>query len=74
MSVIISVIVISGSASEKFAVVQLITCPHGDVIDRLLEDVAEHAEEMNEYILENLELTPFECDGMWIAVKKTEKG
>jgi hypothetical protein len=38
-----------------------------------LEDMAEHAEEMNDYLRRNLDLTPFECDELWSVVKKTEE-
>lgn len=54
--------------------IERITGHHRDTIGRLLEDMAEHAEEMNNYLIKNLELTPFECDELWSTVKKTEEG
>ena len=35
--------------------------------------MAEHAEEMNAYLIKNLGLTPFECDELWSFVKKKQK-
>jgi hypothetical protein len=35
--------------------------------------MAEHAEQMNEYLIENLGLSPFECDELWSVVKKNRK-
>jgi transposase-like protein len=53
--------------------IERITGHHRDTIGTLLEDMAEHAEEMNEYLTENLGLTPFECDELWATVKKNRK-
>ena len=53
--------------------IERITGHHRDTIGRLLEDMAEHAEEMNEYLIKNLVLTPFECDELWSFVKKNKK-
>jgi len=53
--------------------IERITGHHRDTIGDLLEDMAEHAEEMNEYLTENLGLTPFECDELWSTVKKNRK-
>ena len=53
--------------------IERITDHHRDTIGRLLEDMAEHAEQMNEYLIENLGLTPFECDELWSIVKKNRK-
>ena len=39
----------------------------------MLEDMAEHAEEMNEYLIKTLRLTPLECDELWSFVKKNKK-
>jgi len=50
-----------------------LTGHHRDTIGRLLEDMAEHAEEMNAYLTKNLGLTPFECDELWGRVKKNRK-
>ena len=53
--------------------IERITGHHRDTIGRLLEDMAEHAELMNDYLIENLGLTPFECDELWSIVKKNRK-
>ena len=53
--------------------IERITGHHRDTIGILLEDMAEHAEEMNEYLIQELKLTPFECDELWSMVKKTKK-
>lgn len=53
--------------------IERITGHHRDTIGRLLEDMAEHAEQMNEYLVSNLGLTPFECDELWSIVKKNRK-
>ena len=50
-----------------------ITGHHRDTIGRLLEDMAEHAEAMNEYLIKNLGLTPFECDELWSNAQKNKK-
>ena len=53
--------------------IERITGHHRDTIGRLLEDMAEHAEEMSEYLIQELELTPFECDEFWGMVKNNRK-
>ena len=53
--------------------IERITGHHRDTIGRLLEDMAEHAEQMNDYLIENLGLTPFECDEFWSFVKKNRR-
>lgn len=53
--------------------IERITGHHRDTIGRLLEDMAEHAEQMNKYLIHNLALTPFECDELWSIVKKNRK-
>jgi hypothetical protein len=53
--------------------IERITGHHRDTIGRLLEDMAEHAEVMNAYLIKNLGLTPFECDELWSFVKKNKK-
>lgn len=53
--------------------IERITGHHRDTIGRLLEDMAEHAEQMNDYLIENVELTPFECDEFWSFVKKNKR-
>ena len=53
--------------------IERITGHHRDTIGRLLEDMAVHAEQMNDYLIENLKLTPFECDEFWSFVKKNRR-
>jgi len=54
--------------------IERITGHHRDtIIGRLLEDLAEHAEQMNDYLIKNLGLTPLECDELWSFVKKTKE-
>jgi hypothetical protein len=53
--------------------IERITGHHRDTIGRLLEDMAEHAEKMNEYLIKNIGLTPFECDELWSFVKNKKK-
>ena len=53
--------------------IERITGHHRDTIGRLLEDMSEHAEQMNEYLVQDLGLTPFECDEFWTTVKKNRK-
>ncbi|MDY6864823.1 MAG: hypothetical protein SVY15_02450 [Halobacteriota archaeon] len=53
--------------------IERITGHHRDTIGRLLEDMAEHAEKMNEYLLHDIGLTPFECDELWSTVKKNRR-
>jgi len=53
--------------------IERLTGHHRDTIGRLLKDMAEHAEQMNDYLIENLALTPFECDELWSIVKKNRR-
>ncbi len=53
--------------------IERITGHHRDTIGRLLEDMAEHAEQMNDYLIKNLGLTQFECDELWSMVKKNRR-
>lgn len=53
--------------------IERITGHHRDTIGRLLEDMAEHAEEMNDYLINNSGLTPYECDELWSMVKKNRR-
>jgi hypothetical protein len=54
--------------------IERITGHHRDTIGRLLEDMAEQAEEMNEHLIKNLGLTPFECDELWSFIEKAPFG
>ena len=53
--------------------IERITGHHRDTIGRLLEDMAEHAENMNDYLIRELSLTTFECDEFWTTIKKNRK-
>lgn len=53
--------------------IERITGHHRDTIGRLLEDLAEHAEKMNEYLVTNVGLSPMECDELWSMVKKNRR-
>jgi transposase-like protein len=53
--------------------IERLTGHHRDTIGTLLEDVAEHAERMNDFLIRDLKLTPFECDEFWSMVKKNRK-
>jgi transposase-like protein len=53
--------------------IERITGHHRDTIGRLLEDLAEHAEEVNEMLIQNLKLGQFEVDELWTTVKKSRK-
>ncbi|NOQ28529.1 MAG: hypothetical protein GQ566_00305 [Methanosarcinales archaeon] len=53
--------------------IERITGHHRDTIGRLIEDMAEHAAEMNGYLIKTLGLTPLECDELWSFVKKNKK-
>lgn len=53
--------------------IERITGIHRDTISRLLEDMAEHAEKMNQLLIVELDLTPIECDEFWTFVKKNKR-
>ena len=53
--------------------IERLTGHHRDTIGVLLEDMAEHAQEMNEYLIENMGLSQYECDEFWAFVKKKRK-
>ena len=53
--------------------IERITGHHRDTIGTLLEDMAEHAQNMNDYLIHDLGLTQFECDELWSTVKKNRK-
>ena len=50
--------------------IERITGHHRDTIGNLLTAVAEHATEMNDILIQELGLTPVECDEFWTFVKK----
>jgi phosphatidate phosphatase PAH1 len=53
--------------------IERITGHHRDTIGHLLTDIAEHATQMNEILIHDLELTPIECDEFWTFVKKNKR-
>ena len=53
--------------------IERITGHHRDTIGKLLEDMAEHAQQVNQALLRNLNLTQYEMDELWTTVKKTEE-
>ena len=53
--------------------IERITGHHRDTIGRLLEDLAEHAEEINDMLIRNLGLGQYELDELWTTIKKNRK-
>lgn len=53
--------------------IQRITGHHRDTIGNLLEDMAEHAEQVNRTLLRSLDLTQYEMDELWTTVKKNRR-
>jgi transposase-like protein len=53
--------------------IERLTGHHRDTIGVLLEDIAEHAQKMNAYLIKNLGLSQYECDEFWTFVKKKRK-
>jgi transposase-like protein len=53
--------------------IERITGHHRDTIGRLLEDMAEHAEQVNKTLLCKENLTQYEMDELWTTVKKNRK-
>lgn len=53
--------------------IERITGHHRDTIGRLLEDLAEHAEAVNDLLIKNLGLGEYELDELWTCVKKNRK-
>jgi transposase-like protein len=53
--------------------IERITGHHRDTIGNLLEDMAEHAEEVNRTLLRKLDLTQYEMDELWTTVKKNRR-
>ena len=50
-----------------------ITGHHRDTIGRLLDDLAKHASTVNELLLNEVKLSPFETDEFWTFVKKNKR-
>ena len=53
--------------------IQRLTGHHRDTIGELLEDMAEHAQNVSVYLMKNLGLSQYECDEFWTFVKKKRK-
>ena len=53
--------------------IERVTGHHRDTIGNLLEDMAEHAEQVNKTLLCDLKLTQYEMDELWTMVKKNRK-
>ena len=53
--------------------IERITGHHRDTIGRLLEDLAENAEYVNESLLRSIPLEQYEMDELWTVIKKNRK-
>jgi len=53
--------------------IERITGHHRDTISRLLKDLAEHAEMVNNILLSEVKLSPIEVDELWSTIKKKQK-
>ncbi len=53
--------------------IERLTGHHRDTIGSLLEDMAEHAEQVNNYLIKNAGLSQHECDELWTFIKKKKK-
>ncbi len=53
--------------------IERITGHHRDTIGKLLEDMAEHAEQVNNTLLRDLDLAQYEMDELWTTVKKNRR-
>ena len=53
--------------------IERITGHHRDTICRLLEDLAIHAEYVNDILLKDVKMDRFEMDEMWTTIKKNRK-
>ena len=53
--------------------IERITGIHRDTIGRLFEDLAVHAEFVNDILLNEIKLGQFEVDEMWTTIKKNRK-
>lgn len=56
-----------------FRSIERITGHHRDTISRILEDLALHAEVVNDILIQEVELGQFEVDEMWTFIKKNKK-
>jgi hypothetical protein len=53
--------------------IERLTGHHRDTIANLLEDMAEHAAELNNYLIKDLGLSQYECDEIWTFIKKKKR-
>jgi hypothetical protein len=53
--------------------IERLTGHHRDTIGTLLEDMAEHASEVNAYFMKDLGLSQCECDEIWTFIKKKKR-
>ena len=53
--------------------IERLTGHHRDTIGNLLEDMAEHATELNDYLIKDIGLSQFECDEIWTFIKKKKR-
>ncbi|MDR1993560.1 MAG: hypothetical protein LBQ98_08745, partial [Nitrososphaerota archaeon] len=53
--------------------IERLTGHHRDTIGHLLEDMAEHAQSVNDYLIKDLGLSQYECDEIWTHIKKKKK-
>jgi len=53
--------------------IERLTGHHRDTIGVLLEDMAEHAQNVSAYLMRKLGLSQFECDEFWTFVKKKRR-
>jgi transposase-like protein len=53
--------------------IERLTGHHRDTIGNLLEDMAEHATEVSDYLMKDLCLSQFECDEIWTFIKKKKR-
>jgi transposase-like protein len=53
--------------------IERLTGHHRDTIGTLLEDMAEHASEVNAYFMKDLGLSQYECDEIWTFIKKKKR-
>ena len=53
--------------------IERITGHHRDTISRLLKDLAEHAEMVNNILLSEIKPSPIEVDELWSTIKKNKR-
>ena len=53
--------------------IERLTGHHRDTVSRLLDDLAEHADRLNDFLMHDVKLTPIECDELWTFIKKNKR-